>query len=772
MNYVCTFIDQNYIDNLFNVWIPTLKKNFSGKIVVIGFNLTFEQVQYLKNQEIIILNYKTDLIGYKIVSQRLNLQKDFIIKTLKDDDKIMLIDEADVVFQSEIDSFFNTVTDKIFYSSTGTSANNRTMFDWLQKFLKNTKTDFDLIRRVTGNTIKASGMLVGTKKAFLTYFERHNEFIKQYNADYFLGINQIILTALISLYPNDFQETSIQNCRLTEKDIIIKNGICKKDNVIIPIAHFSCPQIKQLYNDIYLKDFTRFSTNTNINDKKCLKILWLFKYNPVWNYNHWFHMDFAFELAKRQEIIVKTYGLNMSTGYPQLDLRTWGANIKLQQLKDEFDFDVIIMDGKSRMEMYKEVLWLPRDFDTFNKTPKIMLEGDYHNHQYHQWYAERGVNIILHRHKINKEKAEKDLPNIKHIWFPCSVDTDIFKPNPDISRIEKIGFTGGTNPCYTYRVGASKILAKENLIHMCIKRRADKEYIKYLQSYVSHLNCSSTFNLDIAKMFEIMASGSVLLTDLCEENGVKELFNDNDYVTYKKDFSDLIIKAKQIINDKNYREIIIKNAMSTIEQRHTHKIRIEQLIDIITNNFNLPNYMVSQEQKLTVMERIKKFFTSTPVIQITSVPDKTMLEIPSKQTEKKEVFFPHILDESDDTEHTSEKIIRQLLKKNIKVCLLEDTAYNAIVNQKFGKVLKIAVNNQELAKQIVGEDFIFGEFPDNTKLYLFKDISIFVPFMISPYLQNLYPSLNISDILNKKKEELRLIRNTYQYCERLRRRQT
>jgi spore maturation protein CgeB len=137
------------------------------------------------------------------------------------------------------------------------------------------------------------------------------------------------------------------------------------------------------------------------------------------------------------------------------------------------------------------------------------------------------------------------------------------------------------NPCYTYRRFASRLLKEKNLIEIYDKRVMNKAYIKALQLYVSHLNCSSVFNIETAKMFEIMSAGSVLFTDESERHKVSELFDKDSYITYKRDYSDLIEKAEKIIKDKDFRKAITEKGMKCISRKHTHEIRAKELIKLI-----------------------------------------------------------------------------------------------------------------------------------------------------------------------------------------------
>jgi len=302
-----------------------------------------------------------------------------------------------------------------------------------------------------------------------------------------------------------------------------------------------------------------------------MRILWLSQYKNNWDFNKWFHIDFAYEIAKQPDVELKTYGYRMTMAYPKLDLQKFYPNTAIEKVKEKFNFDIIIIDGKARVTLgrgRREQPLLPKNFNKFKDTPKIVIEGDYHNYkQEKNWYIKYGIDMILHRHKINVERGKKDLPNIKHLWLPCSVDINLFKPDNQKERQNKLCFIGGLNPCYVYRKKAVELLEKESLIKVYPRRMKGQKYIEVLQSYVSHVNGSSLFDLDIAKMFEIMACGSVLFTDNCENNGVKDLFDEGSYVTYNRDFTDLIPKAKRILNDKDYREKIINKALNLYRLR-------------------------------------------------------------------------------------------------------------------------------------------------------------------------------------------------------------
>ena len=774
MNYVCTFTNKNCIKNIFQVWLPSLKKNFSGKIVVITFNVSEEDILKLQEQNVIVIERKTKRKGRGVIAERLQIQEEFI-NTLEENDKIMLVDGADVVFQSEIDSVFDNMENKIYYSTTGTLTNQVTI-NWVQKAFKyDEKEQLNIIEQLKTKEIVACGMLLGTKSSFLSYFQKHNDIVNRFRIFHFTGANQIVLTYLILKNPEFFVKTFFHNCRLFDKDIIKENGIYKISK-IIPIVHFSEANAKIEYINNYIKPYTDIP-KIDTPKQKSLNILWLYGSVPKFDViNHWYHIGFARIINKLPNVNLMVYGLDMEKLYPDLAKIPFNINITGKDLKKEFDFDIIIMDNKNRFAYSRtlaerkakkaRIFWLkPEFFNGLDNIPKVFLEGDYHLHfkmgleEEKTWYQDMKVDLLLVRH-LSALDYHQD-KNMPIQWFPCSVNTDIFKPSPIIQRKNKICLISGYGlNYYSYRNTAGKILQENDLIDIYNKRFIGQDYINNLQSYICHLSGSSIRAITPAKMFEIMACGSVLFTDAGDEYGLKELFPDNSYMTYNKiDYSDVVEKGKKIINEPELRDYMTTEALQCIKEKHSHEVRGQELIDIITKKFGI-TFNSNTNNKLSLIGKICKFFSNTEEVKTTSETLPIIQEItPSVPV------VNNIPNENEDTDKRNEKLIKKLLKKGIKVCFLKDTCYNSIVNYRYGEILSIAVSNESLARKIIGDYFNFEPFPKETKTYIFQDISIQIPYPIITYLTDLYGE-NIKELLNKKKFQLRLVDDKYNFIKR------
>lgn len=315
-----------------------------------------------------------------------------------------------------------------------------------------------------------------------------------------------------------------------------------------------------------------------------MRILWFYKYLADYDFDNWLHMKFVEVLKKHPGVEVMAYGPDLHVGYPHLTRIPYSPRITIDDIRKEFSFDAMILNTKSRMFMdynpHKHIAageWLPDRFNLVNY-PRIVIEEDYHYEQGDEWYRQNRINLILQRHWSQSLRQQ----NVPMKWFPFSVDTDTFCPGSQ-SRHEKICFAGSMNPAvYRYRYNACEILKKSHLIDVFANRQKHgMAYVNCLKEWVSHLSCSSTFRLSTAKMFEIMSSGSALLTN--ENDDLSTLFPAGSYYTYKDDHSNVLRVAREIIADKPRRADVVKKGLEAIRTRHSHQVRINELIGIINS---------------------------------------------------------------------------------------------------------------------------------------------------------------------------------------------
>jgi hypothetical protein len=315
-----------------------------------------------------------------------------------------------------------------------------------------------------------------------------------------------------------------------------------------------------------------------------MRILWLYKYLRSYDFDNWLHLKFVEWMHKHPDVEVMCYGPDIHMGYPHLTNLKYNPSLTAQDIKKHFDYDVMIFNTKSRMFMeynphenvaYKQ--WLPPGFTSVD-VPRIVIEEDYHYEKDDKWYVDQKMDLILQRHWSQSLRQQQ----VPMQWLPFSVDVETFHPGPE-RRAPRICFAGSTNvTAYSIRNNAMEMLKRHNMIDIFSrKEKIGPKYPQCLREWVSHLCCSSVYKLSSAKMFEIMASGSVLLTS--ENDDLPLLFPEGSYATYKPDCSNVVAAAREVLSNKGRRDDIVGKGLAAINARHTHKQRVDDLLKIIND---------------------------------------------------------------------------------------------------------------------------------------------------------------------------------------------
>ena len=330
-----------------------------------------------------------------------------------------------------------------------------------------------------------------------------------------------------------------------------------------------------------------------------MKILFFYQYMPNYNFDHPLHTSLIAYMSKIEGIEVKCYGYRMEEILPLLCVYPYNAGITMEQLYQKFPFDAVILMTKSRMFLnylpkyamgntrgeIKEGFWLPRDFCSFNKSIKTVLEEDAHYEADDSWYKELGIKFVLQRHYVNVEFMNSFNSGVKHIFFPFSVDTNLFRDTGQ-PRQNLITYVGSVNNMYYVdRTKAVAVLKEVRMITQdSPKRKEDQEYVKDLNSFVSHLSGQSAYYILPAKIYEIAASGSLLFTSANPKTGMDLVFPPDTYVKFEDDCSDIISKASFILTERDQVKEIVSRARKHVLENHTHEIRTKQLVEILNDN--------------------------------------------------------------------------------------------------------------------------------------------------------------------------------------------
>lgn len=445
-----------------------------------------------------------------------------------------------------------------------------------------------------------------------------------------------------------------------------------------------------------------------------MKILVLYRYSKTNSFNHWGNLDFYKHLNEFPNVDVRIYGIDAEKIMPELTLTQFNPNLYMKDLREKYNFDVIIVAGKNRTyyTSIEDKSWLPLDFATF-PCYKILIEPDFHKYKEDEWFFQNAIGSILHRHNSNVIRGEEYLPEITHYWLPYSVDTNIFKPSNQ-PRSNEICFVGNHRAkAYQFRKSAIQLLQENNLLNFQ-GIKLENDYLNVLQNYTIFLNGSSIYNIDNMKAFEILASGGILFTNNAQ-NEFKTLFK-KAYITYKNDFSDIIKVATKLLNKTNLQEKLSKKGRDIICKKHTHQIRCKELLDIIKTELRIHKHDFDYTENEIINNEI-----DIPIGLEPTVKNTTFLPLPN---------------DLDETTQINISILK-LQEAKIKICLLKRTCYEKVIGSPFTYPLYLGVSDIKKAQKILTDNVVFDKFPKRTKNTKINDMIVQVPYPVLQYLSNL-----------------------------------
>lgn len=255
-----------------------------------------------------------------------------------------------------------------------------------------------------------------------------------------------------------------------------------------------------------------------------------------------------------------------------------------QDLQKDYKPDVIICYGNFAKEVFS-------GYFTKMSCAKTVVIVDFHSHTNNnpgimEKFKENGFSIMFMR-GVYDVKYKSTIPMI---WVPFCANEKEFYPDNSVTRVNQIGFAGVTGPSvYSTRKKAIKLLKKAKLLRVCAKsqcskghKERNKGYPAFLRSNVACLTSTELYNwppTPRAKTFEIMGSGTVLLTPYFF--GMEEMLGKDGihYVQYNKNCSDVVKKAREIINNPARAKTIAENGYKMFLKKHTDRIRIREFYE-------------------------------------------------------------------------------------------------------------------------------------------------------------------------------------------------
>jgi len=316
-------------------------------------------------------------------------------------------------------------------------------------------------------------------------------------------------------------------------------------------------------------------------EHKNIKVLWLGIDREERVAKHF--IDLRNSFSEIADITVLNHGICTKTpSIDSLDLMVNGDGREkiLQSHLIDNNYDFIICDAPFAFNH--------EDWGLID-TPKAVIIEDQHNEspKIQVDFAVDNNFIILHRYKFNKYHTK--LPkHIKTIWFPHSVNTDVFK---DYSLDKEYGvlLTGAMYMVYQTRHRLNKLFDDQKWFSRLVRpKEIDKvkwpaggDYAKELNKSIMAVCCGSTHQYPVMKYFEIPASKSIVYGDWFSELGDLGFMPGINMIVAE---DDAIGQVNELLKNPDGLDKISQSGFNLINSRHTNTIRAKELLDIIKEN--------------------------------------------------------------------------------------------------------------------------------------------------------------------------------------------
>jgi hypothetical protein len=249
-------------------------------------------------------------------------------------------------------------------------------------------------------------------------------------------------------------------------------------------------------------------------------------------------------------------------------VRTGSFNIGdiCKSQKIDPDFMVFIEGGNMNI--------LPTNFDELN-CPKYWWGIDTHN--------DYKKHLLISRLFDHSFIAQKDFVNklqsdgiISCSWFPLAFPESLANNNKNSHEID-VAYVGSMNwDLYPERAKFLDII-KVNFNNIFIGTATSQDMIMVYSKSKIVFNYSPMNDLNM-RFFEAMGSGALLLTNKIYNNGIDDIFQENeDFLTYTNS-QDLIEKMNFLLKDSFELNRIAINGQAKVLTSHTYKARAEEIL--------------------------------------------------------------------------------------------------------------------------------------------------------------------------------------------------
>ncbi|MBZ0107815.1 MAG: glycosyltransferase [Candidatus Scalindua rubra] len=191
----------------------------------------------------------------------------------------------------------------------------------------------------------------------------------------------------------------------------------------------------------------------------------------------------------------------------------------------------------------------------------------------HLKFAEN-YDIVFAAHKPAVEMfKEKGIKNV--FWIPPACDPTLHEKKAGEKKYD-VGFVGSSNPERVHLLNELGQRFNTYYERCFLERMAEvlsQSKIVFNKSIEGGLNM---------RVFEALASGSMLLTNEADGSGLQDFFQDRKHLVIYRNENELFELADYYLRNDNEREEIAFEGMSKALSEHTYSNRVKDMVKIIS----------------------------------------------------------------------------------------------------------------------------------------------------------------------------------------------
>ncbi|ODS33878.1 MAG: hypothetical protein SCARUB_00949 [Candidatus Scalindua rubra] len=186
----------------------------------------------------------------------------------------------------------------------------------------------------------------------------------------------------------------------------------------------------------------------------------------------------------------------------------------------------------------------------------------------------RAFNVVFTAHKPAVEMfKERGIENV--FWIPPACDQEIHGKKTE-EKLYDIGFVGTLNTGHNNE--RAYLFNKLKQRFHAYYERCFLEKMAEVFSQSKIVFNKSVLNGLAMRVFEVLASGSMLLTDEAKGSGLTELFQDRKHIVIYRNEKELLELANYYLRNDDEREDIAIEGMEKVLKEHTYDHRAEEMI--------------------------------------------------------------------------------------------------------------------------------------------------------------------------------------------------